>query len=149
MLERISPNFSLTEFIKSSTAAKLRVGNMPTAPHYQNLRICAMGLEQVRAILFDNRVTVMSGYRNPRINAAVGGSPTSGHALGYAADIVVEDYTPLEVATALSQSFLVFDQLIYEPSRGIVHISFDPRLRRQVLTQRGGPGSPIEQGIAV
>jgi zinc D-Ala-D-Ala carboxypeptidase len=41
---------------------------------------------------------------------------------------------------------LKFDQLIYEKSR-CVHISFDPRLRRQVLRQPGGPGSTVYNGL--
>ncbi|MEY2928129.1 MAG: hypothetical protein RL367_2606, partial [Pseudomonadota bacterium] len=41
----------------------------------------------------------------------------------------------------------LIDQLIYEILPNIVHISFDPRVRQQVKTQRHGPNSPLEEGI--
>jgi putative chitinase len=42
----------------------------------------------------------------------------------------------LAVCRAVAESGLAFDQLIEEGSW--VHISFDPRLRHQVLTRRPG-----------
>jgi hypothetical protein len=47
----------------------------------------------------------------------------------------------------LSASKLVFDQLILESSRGICHLSFAPSLRREVLTQAGGPGTGVTAGL--
>ena len=55
--------------------------------------------------------------------------------------------TPVEVARALDASTLAFDQLIYEASRNINHISFDPRMRREVKTQKKGAGTPVVWGI--
>lgn len=147
MPDQLTPNFRLSEFLKSGTAERLNIRNVPTVEHVQNLVLLAVGMEQVRNLLFGNPIRITSGYRNPIINAEVGGSKTSAHALGYAADFTVETYTSFEAARDLAKSPLVFDQLIYEPSRGVVHISFDPRCRRQVMTQRGGPGSPLEKGI--
>lgn len=149
MVDHLTPHFRLREFLVSDTADRLGIKNTPTVEHVSNMLLLALGLEQVRSLLYGNTIHVTSGYRNKAVNAAVGGTATSAHALGYAADIRVDDYTALEAATAIASSPLVFDQLIYEPSRGIVHISFDPRLRREVLTQRGGPGTPIEKGISV
>lgn len=107
----------------------------------------ALGLEQVRKLLGGFPVTITSGYRSPSLNEAVGGVSNSDHALGYAADIYVDQTDILDVATMLASSDIAFDQLIFEPSRGIVHISFNPKLRNQVLTQLGGPGSPFVEGI--
>jgi hypothetical protein len=51
---------------------------------------------------------------------------------------------PLAVCRALAESDLAFDQMIEEGSW--CHISFDPRLRRQVLTRRvGGYGLGLPQ----
>lgn len=144
---RLSRNFTLNEMTRSDTARKLGLSNQPTPEHLANLKVTALGLEMVRTTLYDYPVTVHSGYRAEAVNKAVGGTDTSAHAEGYAADITVESYTPLDVAKRIRESTVPFDQLIYEPSRGVVHISFDPRLRRQVLTQKGGPGTPILQGI--
>ncbi|HWW27274.1 MAG TPA: hypothetical protein VNZ85_15430 [Caulobacter sp.] len=52
----------------------------------------------------------------------------------------------MEVAKSVRDSGLKFDQLIYKKSR-CVHISFAPRLRRQVMRQPGGPGSTAYDGL--
>jgi len=91
-------------------------------------------------------IEITSGYRNPQVNRAVGGVPNSAHALGLAADFHVHGFTDLEAAKRIRDSALKFDQLIFEKNR-CVHISIDPRMRRQVLRQPGGPGSPVHQGL--
>ena len=88
----------------------------------------AQKLEEVRALLGGNAIVVSSGYR-PKVNVAIGGSHTSAHCLGHAADFTLSGFgTPLEVARAIAASPLMkgVDQLIYE-HRAWVHISFDPR----------------------
>ncbi|MDP1872543.1 D-Ala-D-Ala carboxypeptidase family metallohydrolase, partial [Phenylobacterium sp.] len=104
-------------------------------------------LEKVRSLLGDRPITVTSAYRNPAVNAAVGGVKTSDHAQGHAADIVVAGLSPYETAKRIRDSGLKFDQLILETSRGVVHISFAPRMRQQVMTQAGKAGSEIRQGL--
>lgn len=143
----VSKHFSLVEFTRSDTAERQGISNMPSAKHMANIRALALGMEQVRSILGSQPIKITSGYRSPQLNAVVGGVPTSAHALGYAADFSHPNMTSLEVAKALDESRLAFDQLIHEPSRKIVHISFDPRLRREVKTQEGGPGSPVRWGL--
>ena len=54
-------------------------------------------LEQLRAH-FGKPVTITSGYRTASHNAKVGGSRSSQHLLGRAADIQVQDTDPLAVA---------------------------------------------------
>jgi len=142
---KLSAHFSLEEFTISSKALSMGVKNDPTPPHLENLRRLAERMEAVRA-LFNRPIEITSAYRNPQVNAAVGGVPTSAHAVGHAADFHVDGMTDLQVAKVIRDSTLKFDQLIYEKSR-CVHISFDPRLRRQVLRQPGGPGSPVHVGL--
>lgn len=144
-MTQLSPHFSLAELIRSDAAARLGDANRPTTAHLANLTRTAQGMERVRA-LFDAPITVTSGYRNPKVNAAVGGVPTSAHALGYAVDFHVAGKSDLEAAKVIRDSDLTFDQLIYEAGR-CVHLSFDPRDRRQVLRQPGGPGSAVFQGL--
>jgi zinc D-Ala-D-Ala carboxypeptidase len=142
---QLTPHFSLEEFTLSSTALALGIENKPTAAHLENLRMLANRMENVRA-LFDALIEVTSGYRNPQVNAAVGGVPNSAHALGFAADFHVHGLHDLEAAKRIRDSGLTFDQLIYEKNR-CVHLSVDPRMRRQVLRQPGGPGSPVHPGL--
>ena len=142
---RLSAHFSLEEFIISSKALSMGVRNDPTPTHLENLKHLAERMEAVRA-LFSRPIEITSAYRNPQVNAAVGGVPTSAHALGHAADFHVDGLNDLDVAKGVRDSGLKFDQLIYEKSR-CVHISFDPRLRRQVMRQPGGPGSAVYNGL--
>ena len=142
---KLSAHFLLEEFTISSKALSMGIKNEPTPPHLENLKHLAECMEGVRA-LFNRPIEITSAYRNPQVNAAVGGVPTSAHAIGHAADFHVDGLTDLEVAKRVRDSGLKFDQLIYEKSR-CVHISFDPRLRRQVLRQPGGPGSTVYNGL--
>jgi putative chitinase len=142
---QLTPHFSLAEFTLSSTALALGIKNTPTPAHLANLRRLAQRMEEVRA-LFDKLIEITSGYRNPQVNAAVGGVPDSAHALGLAADFHVHGMADLDAAKRIRDSALPFDQLIYEKNR-CVHLSVDPQLRRQVLRQPGGPGSPVHKGL--
>jgi len=145
---RITDHFFLDEFLVSDTAEKFGIPNTPTADHLVNIeRYLAPGLEKARALLDGRAIVITSAYRNPKINKIVGGTPTSAHPKGYAADIRVAGLTHFQVARALAASALRFDQLILEISRNIVHLSFDPRLRGQVKTQAKGPGTEIVDGL--
>lgn len=144
---RLSPHFTLAEFTRSDKAESLKIANTPTKAHRSNLQRLAANLEKVRSLLGDRPITVTSAYRNPAVNAAVGGVKTSDHAQGHAADIVVAGLSPYETAKRIRDSGIKFDQLILETSRGVVHISFAPRMRQEVRTQAGGPGSPAPMGL--
>lgn len=141
---KLTPNFLLAEFTRSDEAARLRLSNDPTAEHLANLRLTALGMEMVRLII-GRPIRITSGYRAPGVNRAVGGTPTSAHALGFAADFIVPTLGLVNTARALIGR-LPYDQLIYEHNR-CVHISFDPRLRGEELTQRGAAGTPLVPGI--
>jgi zinc D-Ala-D-Ala carboxypeptidase len=58
-------------------------------------------MEAVRA-LFNRPIEITSAYRNPQVNAAVGGVPTSAHALGHAADFHVDGMTDLRPPNAFA-----------------------------------------------
>lgn len=143
----LTRNFSLAEFTRSATAREIGDDNAPTPAHRKNLERLAKGMEKVRDICGDRAVTITSGYRNPRVNRAVGGVANSDHASGHAADFTVKGLTARQVCILIRDSELEFDQLILETSRGVTHLSFAPRMRRQVLTQAKGPGTPVSVGI--
>ncbi|MCJ8335353.1 MAG: D-Ala-D-Ala carboxypeptidase family metallohydrolase [Epibacterium sp.] len=144
---KLTKHFALDELTRSDTADTLGISNKPTKAHLSNLRMTALGLEQVRKLMGSYPVTVTSAYRSAAVNEAVGGVPNSDHTLGYAADIFIGGQPIVDVARMIAFSDIAFDQLIYEPNRGIVHISFNPKLRNEVLTQMGGPGSPFKEGV--
>jgi len=134
---QLSPNFTLEEFIRSSTAASRGIDNTPGPAHLANLRALAIRLEDVRALL-RNPIQITSAYRSPALNAAVGGSSTSDHANGLAADFTSPRFGSVQkVCEAIAGSDIQFDQLIYEQKPGgveWVHLGFGTRMRRQVLS---------------
>lgn len=138
---RLSDHFTLSEFVRSDTAARLRNDNVPTPAHLENLKRTARHMEQVRWVLGDNAIRVTSAYRNPEVNRAVGGVPNSDHALGWAIDFVCPGFgDPLAICREIEKSDIVYDQLIHERKPNgswWVHISFNPRMRRQSLTYNG------------
>ena len=127
----LTPHFTLDEATFSSTAVRLGIGNQPTLEVIDNLRQSAEGMENVRQ-LFNVPVRVNSWYRCPELNKLVGGSANSAHMQGWAVDFTCKPFTVDAIVQAIAVSEIKFDQLIYEGTW--VHISFDPRLRRQVMT---------------
>ena len=131
----LTPHFTLEEFTTTSTS----LDNTPSKETLEVLRTTAFYMEQVRELLGNVSIKVNSGYRSPEVNAKAGGSKTSAHLLGYAVDFTASGHTPLTIANVLAKSNLKFDQLIYEGTW--VHISFDPKMRREVLTAHRNGGT--------
>lgn len=148
MATKLSPNFTLEEFCVSDKAKELGIVNTPTPEHLRNLLQVAVYMEWIRAT-FNKPVIITSAYRNPKVNKAVGGVSNSHHALGWAVDFRIPSHPDslLEIGREIIRQNIPFDQLIGEWSRGILHISFAPSMRREVLTQRGGPGTPFVKGL--
>jgi hypothetical protein len=85
--------------------------------------------------VYGKPIRVNSGYRCPKLNKAVGGSATSQHVLGQAADITGGNKSENKILFDLIKSLkLPFDQLIWENGGTWVHVSYGPRNRRQVLS---------------
>lgn len=140
----LTDNFSLGELTRTEVRGVL---NDPDALALARLKALAENiLEPVRQH-FTAPVVIHSGYRSPRVNDAVGGSKTSQHMRGEAADFHVVAIDFFTVARFITAS-LDFDQLILEfcdPSgfgKGWVHCSFvDYRANRRkitVATSKGG-----------
>lgn len=135
---KLSDHFTLDELIASQTAARRGIKNQPDAAIMDNLVFLAGKLEIVREILGNRPMLISSGYRSPELNVAVGGSKTSAHMTGLAADFICPGFgDPLEICQCLSANAkkIGFDQIIQEGTW--VHIGFSaagrqPRL--QVLT---------------
>jgi putative chitinase len=128
---QLTPHFSLAELTTTNT----KIDNTPSKEVIEVLRTTAFYMEKVREILGNVAITINSGYRSPDVNRAVGGTSNSSHTYGYAVDFTAYGHTPLTISNILSKSNLKFDQLIYEKTW--VHISFDPRMRGNILTLKG------------
>lgn len=132
---RLARHFSLDEFEVSETAARLGIDNRAPPEVVNALMYTAQGLEVVRQALGGHPVIITSGYRSPELNRAVGGSASSQHMKGQAADIIVPGFgRPIEVCRRILEVGVVFDQLIHEFG-GWAHISFvQAGARLMVLT---------------
>lgn len=81
-----SKYFKLEEFLTSSTARQKSIENLPSWEIIDHLKELADFLDGLRKG-WGSGINVTSGYRNEKLNSAVGGVPTSAHKLGYAADL--------------------------------------------------------------
>ena len=136
---RLSQNFWLNELTKSSTADRMGIANEPGIEEIVNLTVLTHHVLQPVREKF-GVIAVNSGYRSPELNTKVGGSKTSQHCFGQAADFEQMGTPNAEVATWISKE-LDFDQLILEfytkgkPNSGWVHCSFKKDgSNRQVIT---------------
>jgi len=136
----LSANFTLKELTKSETATRLGLDNTPNDEALENLKtLCEKVLQPVREH-FGKSVTVNSGYRSPESNFVVGGSKSSDHCKGMAADIEIAGIANADLAQWIMDN-LEYTQLILEfytqgvPDSGWVHVSYDPNnLKKQELT---------------
>jgi uncharacterized protein YcbK (DUF882 family) len=95
---QLSKNFWLQEFTTSPTADRLGLKNSPGPAEIANLkRLCETILQPARDVLGPLRIN--SGFRSSKVNKAVGGSSTSAHLSGFAADVL-----PLNVSTRALRS---------------------------------------------
>ena len=137
---QLSKNFSLNELTKSETALRHDLDNTPPPEAIECLRaLCDNILQPVRDH-FGKSVRVNSGYRHPNVNAKVGGSKTSDHCKGMAADIEIAGVPNHELAQWIADN-LEYRQIILEfytrgvPDSGWVHVSFNPDdNKKQLLT---------------
>lgn len=129
-MTRLSEHFTLDELLKNS-------GEHSVPDHVlTNARRTAEVLEAIRRQLGDVPIIVSSWYRPPAKNAdTLGAARNSAHLSGYGVDFVVPGATPRQILAALAPHIrgLPVDQLIDE--RDHVHVSADPRMRRQVLVE--------------
>jgi hypothetical protein len=146
---QLTSNFSLSEMTKSETALRHNMDNTPGEAEIENLkRLCEEILQPVREH-FGKGVKVNSGFRHPEVNAKVGGSKTSDHCKGQAADIEIPGVANAELAKYIAENFS-FTQVILEfytqgvPDSGWVHVSYVPSdLKKQQLTATKQDGKTI------
>lgn len=136
---KLSPHFTAGE-LRANTA-----GISPAAA--ANLVQVAAFLEVLRSTFGDRPIVVTSGYRSPAYNASVGGSSTSDHVRGLAADVKlpVSLYTAYQTLKAQSKSLPPFDQLIFYPVQGHLHVGLGSRQRREfrIRLYESAGGTPI------
>jgi hypothetical protein len=117
---RLSNHFTLEEFINS----KKYPDNKPSLQVVASLTYgCLMLLEPAREAI-GSPIIVNSGFRNPRVNALVGGVACSQHLQGQAADIRPKNPAKFQLLVAFLKAHALTDQLL--TGRGWLHISWAP-----------------------
>lgn len=149
---QITEHFSFKELTRSETARRLGLQNVPSAAEMANIQYTAEQLEKIRAYV-GRGIVVTSCFRSERVNKAVGGSPTSAHRFGLAADCDAIGLTSLafakEIIKMRDEGEIKFDQLILEfPERGDgawVHIGFrrNSPMRNQIMTATKKNGKTV------
>jgi len=109
---QLSPHFLLSEMLASNTAKFKGLANDPTPEVEANLeKLCRNALEDIRAKV--GPLKVNSGYRSEAVNAATGGSKTSAHCYGLAADLHPPNGCKA-LMDAIIHAGVKLDQLIFE-----------------------------------
>lgn len=130
--------FSISELCHSDTAVRLGIDNRPTIQTVTSLKALTDNVLDPAREHFGIPITITSGFRCHQLNTIVGGSPTSQHKTGEAADITFKDKTRNTDLFIYIRDHLPYDQLIWEKGTDDypqwVHVSFSRTgNRHQVL----------------
>ena len=122
---KLSEHLELSEVIRSESAKRNGISNMPTAEHIENFKILATKVFEPIREHFGVPIRISSGYRSSELNKCVGGSATSQHSSGEAIDID-QDQTTIANKQVFEyiRDNLAFDQLINEFNYAWIHVSY-------------------------
>ena len=150
--------FTISEMLKSDTALKMRIWNGATKEHEENLRALIENVLDPLREAYGHPIYVSSGYRCPKLNAAVNGAINSQHMRGEAADIhakgsvpsaAIPSRQPLSENLKLARMIAAagtFDQMILEevPTDSLepqwIHVSYkrNGQNRKNILKKIAG-----------
>lgn len=147
---QLSKNLTLAEVIRSESAKRKGISNMPTPEHIENFKLLASKIFQPIREHFGIPIHISSGYRSAALNKAIGGSKTSQHCSGEAIDIDM-DGTSITNAAIFNyiKDNLEFDQLIWEfgtkTNPDWVHVSYETtgKQRKQILVASKVSGKTV------
>ena len=135
---KLSTHLDLSEVIRSDSAKRNGISNMPTEEHIANFMLLAEKIFEPIREHFGVPIRISSGYRSKELNAKIGGSATSQHCKCQAIDIDNDGttITNKQIFDYIKDN-LPFDQLIWEfgneDNPDWVHVSYVPNGRKQIL----------------
>lgn len=145
--------FTIEEMVVSASHPNLAVVPEKGTSIYNNLLYLIERLDKIRE-KWGGPIFVTSGYRSPALNKVVGGSKTSAHLTGMAADIHPKSGSIMDLAALIATMEMEFDQLILEKTtvkNGEIvgcqwlHIGFSrTKNRNQILAWDGKAYKPVK-----
>ena len=139
---KLSENFTLEEMCYSEIAINNGVLNEVQGDSYviANLSLLCNRVLQPLRDEYNAPININSGFRSFELNKLIGGSPTSDHCYGMAADINIKGLN--DDAFLLIKNTLPFKQLIWEKGDDNypewIHVSFSlDNNKREVLKYDG------------
>jgi hypothetical protein len=153
-MSKISEHLDLSEVVRSETAKRLGISNMPTPEHIENFKKLAENIFEPIRNNFRVPIHLSSGYRSVALNKAIKGSSSSQHCKGEAIDLDM-DGSSNGVTNKMVFDYILknldFDQLIWEfgtsENPDWVHVSYnsDGAQRKQVLRAvKGAKGTTYQ-----
>lgn len=129
-------SFSLAEF-----AVSAGFPDLVQTPRGAAAREVKRGIRDILNPLrnrIDTPITITSGYRGPELNRAVGGSTTSDHANGRAADIIAPGFSNDELQRIVWDMYWAgelpgLDQSITYSHKGHLHLGWGTKARGMFL----------------
>ncbi len=139
---RLSEHLDLSEVIRSDSAKRNGISNMPIPQHIENFKLLAEKVFEPIRNNFRCPIHISSAYRSIELNRVVGGSLTSQHCSGEAIDVDMDGSTngvTNKMVFDYIKDNLEFDQLIWEfgtsENPDWVHVSYEStgKQRKQIL----------------
>lgn len=132
-------NFLISELIRSDTAIKYNINNMPDINSLDNmLQLIVFCLQPLRDKL-GKAIIIVNGFRSAALWTKLNQlgykpSKTSQHLKGQAADLKVNGMTQEQLFNFIRTAGVEFDQLIWEQDSNCIHISYvKGKNRKEVL----------------
>lgn len=120
-----APNFKYKEFIKSNTATRLGINNIPSSHQWKNIEELAINVLQPIREKF-GRIRISSGFRSKQLNKMIGGSTSSNHCKGQAADIepLENGITLIDILEFIVQQLKFRNVILEYPPNGWIHVDY-------------------------
>ncbi len=134
----LSKNFTLSEMVKSETALRKGIQNIPQQEHIEALKLLAENILQPCRDYFNKPIKVTSGYRTPELCIAIDSRPTSEHTKGIACDIELVGGANIDlleyIITQLPFNAIISEYLsLSDPYAGWVHVSYIKETQNKIL----------------
>lgn len=146
---KLTKDFSLAQATKTC----VRTENFPNAGALDALFLLFNNVLQPLQDALGKPLHIISAYRSPKVNAVIGSGAASLHCKGQACDFECAGTSNYDLAKAVIDNRIEFDQLILEeytpgmPHSGWVHVSYrgDGKNRFEVLTTTRQNGKLIQR----